>query len=130
MDGRTELSRALGEATGDYLSFLARKPGFVRLVVQEELGGGKRIRRRRAPSTALEDAFKALRREGPGRGLRPFAGSDAVLLFIALTFAPVSYRNTLMRAVDRNLNSPSGRQAQVRLVVDQLMHLIAAEKPR
>ncbi len=124
--GLGELRVALGAAAEDYLRFLSQKPSFVRLVVQEELGGGQRLRRRATPSTALEDAFRALRRAGPPRGLSTFEVSDAVLLFIALTFAPVSYRNTLMRAVDRDLERPAGRRAQVRLIVEQLMHLIAA----
>ncbi len=124
--GLAELRVALGAAAGDYLRFLAQKPSSVRLVVQEELGGGHWLRRRGTPSTALEDAFTALRRAGADRGVSTFEVNDAVLLFIALTFAPVSYRNTLMRAVDRDLERPAGRRAQVELVVEHLMHLITA----
>jgi hypothetical protein len=36
----------------------------------------------------------------------------------------VSYRNTLMRAVDRDLTRPAVVRRQGKLVVDQLMHLL------
>jgi AcrR family transcriptional regulator len=124
--GLDALRRALSEAADDYLRFLASHPSFARLVMQEELGGGVRMQCRAVASTAIEDAFGALRRRGRRRGLRPFRVADAVLVFVALTFAPISYRNTLMRAVDRDLERPAARREQVRLVVDQLMHLITA----
>jgi hypothetical protein len=117
---------ALTRAASDYLRFLADHPRFVRLVMHEELGGGVRMQSRAVASRAIDDAFKALRSRGRGRGLRPFSVAEAVLVFIALTFAPVSYGNTLMRAVGRDLNRAAARREQVKLAVDQLMHLIVA----
>jgi TetR/AcrR family transcriptional regulator len=121
----SDLRAALASAADDYLRFLARQPSFVTLIVQEELGGGRRLQARAVRSTAMQDAFEALRRSGRRRGLRAFDVGDAVLLFVVLTFAPVSYRNTLLRSVGRDLNTPAGRRRHVRLAVDQLMHLIA-----
>lgn len=124
--GLDELRAALTRAAEDYLRFLADHPSFVGLVMREELGGGGRMRRRTVPSTAMQDAFAALRRVGRSRGLRRFKEADAILVFVALTFAPVSYRNTLMRAVDRDLEEPTVRRQLVRLAVDELMHLLVA----
>jgi TetR/AcrR family transcriptional regulator len=124
--GLDELRAALTRAADDYLRFLADHPSFVDLVMREELGGGGRMRRRTVPSTAMEEAFAALRRVQRSRGLRPFKVADAILVFVALTFGPVSYRNTLMRAVDRDLDKPIVRRQLVRLAVDELMHLLVA----
>ena len=123
--GLRGLRAALSSAAGDYLAFLARNPSFVRLVIQEELSGGGRMRARTVASTAMQDAFEALRRARRRRGLRSFDVGEAILVFVALTFAPVSYRRTLMRAVERDLERPAARRAQVELAVDQLMHLLA-----
>ena len=125
-DGLDELRGALATSAEDYIAFLAKRPSFVKLVMREELSGGTSIRRRRSRSTAMEDAFTALRSAGPGRGLRPFAVEDAVLLFVALTFAPISYSNTLMRAVGRDLRRPAARRRQAEMAVAQLMALISA----
>jgi AcrR family transcriptional regulator len=120
------LRAALTTAADRYLLFLARRPSFVRLVMQEELSGGHRMQARGEPSTAMQDGFEALRRAGRPRSLRAFNVGDAIILFIALTFAPVSYRNTLTRAVGREVERPAARREQVRLAVDQLMHFLAA----
>lgn len=118
------LRAALAHAAEDYLRFLTARPSFVALIMREELSGGERLRARRARSTAVSDAFTALRSQPRERGLRPFAVSDAVLLFMSLTFAPLSYRHTLMRSVGRDLTRKRGRDEQVELVVAQLMHLL------
>jgi AcrR family transcriptional regulator len=120
-----ELRSALTTAAEDYMAFLARRPAFVKLIMREELTGGASIRRRRTRSTAMQDAFAALRGAGIRHGLRPFEVDDAVLLFVALTFAPMSYSNTLMRAVKRDLGRPAARRRQVDLTVAQLMRLLA-----
>jgi TetR/AcrR family transcriptional regulator len=118
------LRRALQRAAADYIRFLVEHPSFVRLVMREELAGGKRMAARTETSTAMRDAFRVLRRQAGRGGLRAFDVDDAVLLFVSLTFAPVSYRNTLMRAVDRDLTRPAVVRRQGKLVVDQLMHLL------
>lgn len=123
-EGLEALRAALGQAADQYLRFVVGHPSFVQLVMREELAGGKRMEARTTPSTAVEDAFKALRRAAQRRGLRPFNVGDATVLFIGLTFAPASYRNTFLRAMNRDLSRPSGRREQVGLVVDQLMHVL------
>lgn len=123
--GLNELRAALARAADDYLRFLASHPSFVQLITREELSGGRRLQARGVRSTAMQDAFEALRRSGRRRGLRAFDVGDAILLFVVLTFAPISYRNTLLRSVGRDLGTPAGRRRQVKLAVDQLMLLLA-----
>jgi AcrR family transcriptional regulator len=123
--GPESLRAALARAAEDYVAFLGRHPNFVRLVMQEELNRGELMQRRAEPSTAMHDAFTALRRQGRRRGLSNFKVDDAILLFVGLTFTPASYSHTLMRAVERDLARPAARRRQVELAVDQLMHLIA-----
>lgn len=122
--GLDDLRTALGCAAEDYMGFLARGPTFVKLIMREELSGGTSIHSRKRRSTAMEDAFAALRAADAGRGLAAFSVEEAVLLFVSLTFAPMSYSNTLMRAVRRELTKPAARRRQVELAVSQLMHLL------
>jgi TetR/AcrR family transcriptional regulator len=122
--GLEDLSAALTRAADDYLHFLAAHPSFVALVMHEELAGGGRMQHRGVSSTAMRDAFQALHRVRRRRGLGSFNVADAVVTFVALTFAPLSYRHTLMRAVDRDLERPTVRRRHVRVAVDQLMHLL------
>ena len=127
-DGTPELDglrAALTAAATQYMAFLVKHPMFVKLVMREELSGGASIRRRRGRSTAMEDAFGAVRALSRQRGLSEFAVEDAILLFVALTFAPMSYSNTLMRAVKRDLHKPRERKRHVELAVAQLMRLLA-----
>jgi AcrR family transcriptional regulator len=118
------LRAALAAAANGYIRFLGEHPAFVALIMREELDGGRRLSRASRSSTAIEDAFRALRRAGPARGLRPFAVREAVLLFVSLTFAPLSYRNTLLRSVGLELISERGRRRQARLAAAQLMNLV------
>jgi AcrR family transcriptional regulator len=122
--GFDDLRGALASAAEDYMAFLAERPTFVKLIMREELSGGASIRSRQRRSAPMEDAFAALRSAGAGRGLSEFAVEDALLLFIALTFAPMSFSNTLMRAVRRELRKPAARKRQVKLAVSELMHLL------
>jgi hypothetical protein len=94
--------------------------------MREELAGAGSIRHHSTRSTAMEDAFTALGSAGTRRGLHEFVVTDAVLLFVALTFAPISYSNSLMRALRRDLSDPAAGRQQAELAVDQLLHLIAA----
>ncbi len=119
------LARALGRAADGYLAFLLDRPAFVRLIVWEDVQGGQRLAEAPRESTAMRDAFRALRVAGRARGLRTFAVDDAVLLFVALTFTPVAHRATLMAAIDRDLAEPAARRRHVKLVVDQVMRLVA-----
>jgi AcrR family transcriptional regulator len=124
--GVDELRNALRSAAADYMAFLVRHRAFVKLIMRDELAGGSSIRHRKGRSTAMADAFGALRAAGRIRGLSLFAVEDAVLLFVALTFAPMSYANTLMRAVKRDLRKPRDREQQVELAVSQLMLLLSS----
>ncbi len=127
--GPDELRAALVEATRTYMGFLLGRPGFSRLLLREELAGGTRLRARGETSTAALAAFTALRELAGHRGVRPFDVQQAVLAFTVLTFGPVSYRETLMRAVERDLDDPGVLRAHVELVADQMMRLLT-EAPR
>ena len=122
--GPDALAVALASAAAGYIEFLAEHPSFVSLIMREELDGGERLATLGHSSTAMQDAFGAVRRAGARRGVRAFEVDEAVPLFIALTFAPFSYRHTLMRAVQRDMSSPHGRRRQAKLAVEQLMRLL------
>jgi TetR/AcrR family transcriptional regulator len=125
-DAELEQLRAafIGAADG-YMRFLQLHPAFVALIMREELDDGRRLKRVSRSSTAMDDAFQALRRAGAKRGLRAFQTSEAVLLFVSLTFAPFSYRHTLLRSVGLEVISERGRRRQARLAAAQLMNLVA-----
>jgi TetR/AcrR family transcriptional regulator len=120
-----DLRRALSDAADGYLRYLDEHPAFVALIMREELAGGRRLPAASSSSTAMQDAFRALRRAGSARGVRSFRVEQAVLVFVSLTFAPVSYRRTLLRAVDLDLGVERERRRQARLTADQLMQLLA-----
>lgn len=123
--GRDELEAALTAAAEGYLAFLLDRPAFARLLVREELDGAARLRRTPRASTAMTDAFGALRAVAPRRGIAPFAVEDAVLLFVALTFAPLALEATLLHALGRDLRDELVRRDHVARTVDQLLHLVA-----
>jgi TetR/AcrR family transcriptional regulator len=122
--GEDALARALGRAADGYMAYLAGDPAFVRLVLREELAGGRHLRALGGTSTAMEDAFAAVRRVGGERGLRDFAVADAVFLFVALTFTPFAYGSTFMRSLARDLSKPAERRHQRELTVEHLMALL------
>jgi hypothetical protein len=76
----------------------------------------------------MTDALTAVRRAGRRRGTAPFAVDDAVLLFVALTFSLRAHHDTFLAAMGRDLADPTMRRRHVKLVVDQLAHLVA--RPR
>jgi TetR/AcrR family transcriptional regulator len=131
--GAAALRRALLRAIAGYLQFLISRPSFVRLLDWEAIGDGVRLHptrnghdgRARARGQAMGDAFGAVRAVARERGLAPFAVDDAVLVTVALTFSLVSQRATLMSAIGRDLADPATVRRHTRLVVDQLLHLIA-----
>jgi AcrR family transcriptional regulator len=122
--GPQALQRALLGAADGYMRYLAEHPTFVALIMREELDGGTRLSGPSRASTAMKDAFSAVRRAGAKRGVCEFRVEEAVLLFVALTFAPFSYRHTLMPAVGRDLAAPRGRREQAELVAGQLVQLL------
>jgi AcrR family transcriptional regulator len=119
------LPAALSAAAAGYIRFLQEHPEFVALIMREELDDGRRLSGSSRSSTAMHDAFGALRSAGAARGLRPFHVHEAVLLFVSLTFAPLSYRHTLLRAVGLEVTSERGRRKQARLAASQLMSFLA-----
>ncbi len=118
------LQRALMRAVAGYLEFLLEHESFLRLIQQEELAGAERLRRAPRDSRAIADAFVALRSVAPRRGVQAFEVTDAVLLFVSLTFSPLAQRATFMASLQIDLREPRARRRHVRLVVDQLLHLI------
>ena len=120
--GIDALRGALVAATDGYMTFLLERPAFLRLLLREELDGAHRLRATPRASTAMRDAFTAL--AGTGR-LRSFDVEDALLLYIALTFAPLAFEHTLLRAVDRDLRDDDVLDDHIAMAVDELMHLLA-----
>jgi TetR/AcrR family transcriptional regulator len=122
--GTPALARAFTRATDGYLDFLLGRPAFAQLIVREELARAERLRSARRASTAMHDAFAAVRAVARRRGLRPFDVDDAVLLYVALTFMPVAHRATVMASLGRDLGDPAVRRRHVRFVVAQVMQLV------
>jgi TetR/AcrR family transcriptional regulator len=118
------LERALTQAVVGYMEFLLSRPSFLRLVQREELAGGKRLRNTPRDSHAIEAAFRALRAVSRKRGLKTFEVVDAVLLFVSLTYSPLAQRSTFMASLGHDLENPTVRRKHVKLVVDQLLHLV------
>lgn len=124
-DSSGSLATALKQAVDGYLSFLLTRPEFVRLLQREDLSGGHRLQAATRDSRAMTDAFKALHRVARARGLRPFSVEDAVMLFVSLTFSPLTQRATFLAALERNLENTAVRRRHVAFVVSQLLHLVA-----
>ncbi len=125
--GRGSLAAALKTAVEGYLAFLVDRPEFVRLLQREDLSGGRHLRAATRESRAMTDAFEALRRVAPARGLRPFDVEDAIMLFVSLTFSPLTQRSTFLAALERDLEKPNTRRRHVAFVVDQLLHLVGGD---
>ena len=106
------------------MKFLLSRPAFQRFITWEELAGGRRLRAARRSSTALNDAFTAVRKVAKRRGLRPFDVGDAVLLWVSLTYAPLANRNTLLVALQRDLQVAKTRKRHVKLAADQMMFFL------
>ncbi len=118
------LARTLGIAVDRYLRFLLERPSFAKLVQHEELVGARLLRETPRESRAVWDAFQALRAVARRRGLRPFDVADAVLVFVSLSFSPLTQRSTFMAALGRDLEDPKTRRHHVELVVGQLLALL------
>ena len=123
-DGGIAIDEALTFAIDGYLDFLFARPTFARLIQREELASVNRLGDASRESKAIEEAFAAVGEVG--RGLQSFAVDDAVLLVVSLTFYPATQRSTFMASLKRDLTDPAARRRHVRLVVDQVLHLIGA----
>jgi len=118
------LEKALAAAASGYMDFLLRRPSFLRLLQREELAGAGRLRGAPRDSHAIEDAFGGLRAVARKRGLRAFRVADAVLLFVSLTFSPLTQRTTFMASLGHDLDDPKVRRRHVKLVAEQLRHFV------
>jgi AcrR family transcriptional regulator len=120
------LREPLTRAIESYMSFLLARPAFVRLIVREELRGGKGLRLAQHEATAMRDALAGVRAVARKRSLRRFDVDDAVLVLVSLTFSPLSQQSTFMAALGRDLGDAAVRRQHVRLVVQQMLHLLGA----
>src|SRR4051794_30616290 len=118
------LREALERAADGYMDFLQRRPSFVRLLQHEDLTGGNRLTVTPRERNAMAQGFEALRKVAKRRQLRPFRVEDALLLFISLTFSPLTQRSTFMAVLGRDLDEPRTRRRHIQFVADQLLHLI------
>jgi AcrR family transcriptional regulator len=123
------LRTALRLGVDGYLRFLLERPSFRRFMTWEELAGGERLRAAHSRSTALTDAFTAVKAVATARGLRSFSVEEVVLVWVALTFGPLAHANTLMVTINRDLSDDETRRRHVDLVVDQLMNLLLERTP-
>jgi hypothetical protein len=111
-----------------YMLFLLSRPAFQRFITWEELAGGKRLRAARRTSTALNDAFTAVRKVAETRGLQSFDVGDAVLLWVSLTYAPLANSNTLLVAMKRDLTVAKVRRRHLDFAVGQMMFLLTSHQ--
>ena len=118
------LREALERAADGYMDFLQGRPSFLRLLQHEDLAGGQHLTITPRERNAMAEGFEALRKVAKRRGLRPFRVEDALLLFISLTFSPLTQRSTFMAVLGQDLDEPRTRRRHVRFVADQLLHLV------
>jgi hypothetical protein len=52
---------------------------------------------------------------------------DAVLLFVSLTFSPLTQRATFLAALQLDLDAPKARQDHIAFVTEQLLHPVATD---
>jgi len=123
-DSVGSLRDALERAADGYMEFLQQRPSFVRLLQHEDLAGGNHLTVTPRERNAMAQAFEALRKVAARRGLTPFRADDALLLFISLTFSPLTQRSTFMRVLGHDLSEPRTRRRHIEFVADQLLHLI------
>jgi TetR/AcrR family transcriptional regulator len=121
---RGPLDRALTKAVSGYSEFLIQRPSFFKLIQREELAAAARLRDVSGESKAIEEGFASVRAVAEERGLAAFEVKDAVFVFVSLAFFPLSQQSTFMAALSRDLSQPRTRRRHVRLVVDQLLHLL------
>jgi hypothetical protein len=77
----------------------------------------------------MREALAAVRAVARKRSLRSFDVDDAVLVLVSLTFSPLSQQSTFMAALARDLSDATVRLQHVRLVSEQMLHLLGAPTP-
>lgn len=118
--GEAPLDEVLGTAVEGYLRFLAGNPSFVALVEREGLAGGKRLRATPHASSAMEDAFAALRRNAGC----DFDVGEVVIAFVSLCFFPLAHSGTFLPALGVDPDDPGFLEARRDQVVEVLLGLI------
>jgi len=122
--GLEELNEALTSAVDMYMEFLLARPAFVRLISWEELAGGERLKDAERKSDAISNAFGQVAKVSADRGLANFDPEDAVIVFIAMAYAPVSLQNTFLAGIQMDLTKPRDRRRLRELAVGRLIDLI------
>jgi AcrR family transcriptional regulator len=120
--GRDQLRLALDEAVGGYLGFLDRTPAFGRLIGWEALTPQPRL-----PgdlSTSLSDAFRAIRRVAPTRGLAQFDVDAVVVATVSMCFLPVAHATTFQAGGGIDTGGPAFRRRYQRAVVDAVLSML------
>jgi AcrR family transcriptional regulator len=115
-----DLRAALTIATHGYLAFLLNRPAFTKLLLREDLDRTGRLQAARRESTAMQDAFAAIKAATNAE----FDVDDAVLLYVGLTYSPVAHAPTFLASLGRDLTDRATRDAHVAFVVDQLSRLL------
>jgi len=123
-DDARSLEEVLHDAVDGYAAFLLERPAFARLVGWAALDPAAALDHRATDSTAMTEAFAALRAAAPRGGVGPFAVRQAVLVLVSLTFSPLSQRTTLLRALGLDPREPAVRAELVDLAVAQLLALV------
>jgi TetR/AcrR family transcriptional regulator len=118
--GERSLEDALGEAVDAYLGFLAGNPSFLALVEREGLAGGGRLRATPHASSAMEDAFAALKRNSGC----DFDVGQVVVAFVSLCFFPLAHRTTFLPAVGIDPDADDFLAALRGQVVEVLLALV------
>jgi hypothetical protein len=88
--------------------------------------GGEGLRLAQREATAMRDALAVVRALARKRSLRSFDVDDAVFVLISLTLSPLSQQSTFMVALDRDLEDAAVRRQHVRLMAEQMLHLLGA----
>lgn len=120
------LRDAVWRAVDGYLGFLIGRPAFVRLLQWEDLTGGSFLRATPRESNAMRAGFEALHRVARARGLRAFDVDDVLLVFISLTFSPLTQRNTFMAVLGRDPTDAATRKRLNDMVADVLLSMLSA----
>lgn len=119
------LEAALAGGMDLYMKFLLDRPSFGRLVYWEELDGASRLGATERRSTALTDAFVAVR----GTQAKPsFEVRDAVVLWVSLGFLPATLPTTFMAGQGIDLKNGADRRRHAELSAAQMMALILPER--
>lgn len=120
--GRADLRAAVSEAVAGYLGFLDRTPAFGRLIGWESLAPEPRLAG--DLSTSLSDAFRAVRRVAPDRGLARFDVDTVVVATVSMCFLPVAHAGTFRAGGGIDTASPSFRRGYQHGVVDAVLRLL------